>query len=195
MGENSQAAFSSCRHYRWWLARCWGYGGVEVLNLFARIAASPAALRRSADPVGSENDRWLQQRLRLLAGSDGAWRGPARLGARANRQWSAPPSPLCGGGCGAAALGPSLTRTPCPPMARTPSRYAIHLLLAGGHSQVVHFPSLDAFQQWYGTVLNAGPADAFINVPITDLEAEYLVLRPSAVLGIRVEPIYGALDD
>ena len=74
-------------------------------------------------------------------------------------------------------------------MARTPSRYAIHLLLAGGHSQVVHFPSLEAFQQWYGTVLNAGPADAFINVPITDLEAEYLVLRPSAVLGIRVEPI------
>ena len=52
-------------------------------------------------------------------------------------------------------------------MARTPSRYAIHLLLAGGHTQVVHFPSLDAFQQWYGTVLNAGPADAFINVPIT----------------------------
>ena len=80
-------------------------------------------------------------------------------------------------------------------MARTPSRYAIHLLLAGGHRQVVHFPSLEAFQQWYGTVLNAGPADAFINVPITDLEAEYLVLRPSAVLGIRVEPIYGALDD
>jgi hypothetical protein len=80
-------------------------------------------------------------------------------------------------------------------MARTPSRYAIHLLLAGGHTQVVHFPSLDAFQQWYGTVLNAGSADAFINVPITELPGEYLVLRPSAVQGIRVEPIYGALDD
>jgi hypothetical protein len=80
-------------------------------------------------------------------------------------------------------------------MARTPSRYAIHLLLAGGHTQTVHFPSLDAFQQWYGTVLNAGPGDAFINVPITDLEAEYLVLRPSSVLAIRVEPIYGALED
>ena len=80
-------------------------------------------------------------------------------------------------------------------MARTPSRYAIHLLLAGGHTQVVHFPSLDAFQQWYGMVLNAGPADAFINVPITELPGEYLVVRPSAVQGIRVEPIYGALDD
>ena len=80
-------------------------------------------------------------------------------------------------------------------MARTPSSYAIHLLLAGGHTQVVHFASLDAFQQWYGTVLNAGPADAFINVHITELPGEYLVVRPSAVQGIRVEPIYGALDD
>jgi hypothetical protein len=80
-------------------------------------------------------------------------------------------------------------------MARTPSRYAIHLLMAGGHTQVVQFASLDAFQEWYGTVLNAGPADAFINVPITELPGEYLVVRPSAVQGIRVEPIYGALDD
>ena len=80
-------------------------------------------------------------------------------------------------------------------MARTPSRYALHLLLAGGHTQVVLVPSLEAFQQWYGTVLNAGPADAFINVPITELPGEYLVIRPSAVQGIRVEPIYGALDE
>ena len=80
-------------------------------------------------------------------------------------------------------------------MTRTPSRYAIHLLLSRGHEQVVHFPSLDAFQQWYGTVLNAGPADAFINVPITELPGEYLVVRPSAVKVIRVEPVFGALDD
>ncbi len=80
-------------------------------------------------------------------------------------------------------------------MARTPSRYAIHLLLAGGHVQVVHFASLDAFQQWYGTVLNAGPADAFINVPIAELPGEYLEIRPSAVQGIREEPVYAALED
>ena len=47
-------------------ARDWGYGGLEVVNLFARISASPAVLRRSADPVGPENDRWLEQRLRAL---------------------------------------------------------------------------------------------------------------------------------
>ncbi len=59
---------------------------------------------------------------------------------------------------------------------------------------MVHFPSLDAFQQWYGSVLNAGPADAFVNVPIADREGEYLVLRPSSVIAIRVEPQYTALD-
>ena len=68
-------------------ARAWGYGGLEVLNLFARISASPAVLRRSADPVGPENDRWLEQRLRALQtgpaggaiwlgwGNGGVWRG------------------------------------------------------------------------------------------------------------------------
>ena len=68
-------------------ARAWGYGGLEVLNLFARVASSPAVLRRSADPVGSENDRWLEQRLRALQtgpaggaiwlgwGNGGVWRG------------------------------------------------------------------------------------------------------------------------
>ena len=99
---------------------------------------------------------------------------------------------LSGGGC--SILGRALIDSRSP-MARPPIRYAIHLLLAGGHTQVVSFASLDAFQQWYGSVLNAGPADAFINVPIADLPGEYLVLRPSAVQGIRVEPIYGAVDD
>lgn len=80
-------------------------------------------------------------------------------------------------------------------MGRTPSRYAISLLLVGGHQQVVHFASLEAFQTWYGSVLNAGPADVFVNVPISDLEGEYLVVRPSSVVGIRVEPRWSAMED
>lgn len=79
-------------------------------------------------------------------------------------------------------------------MVRTPRRYAIHLLMNGGHREVVHFATLDDFQQWYGGVLNAAGGDAFVNVPIRDLEGEYLVVRPSAVLAIRVEPQFNALD-
>lgn len=80
-------------------------------------------------------------------------------------------------------------------MARTPRRYAIHLHLSGGQSETVLFPNLDAFQQWYGSVLTASAADAFVNVPLSDMDGEYLVLRPSSVIAIRVEPKYNALDE
>ena len=64
----------------------WGYGALEVVNLFARISASPALLRRAADPVGEANDRWLRRALGGSAvevpaaiwlgwGNQGAWRG------------------------------------------------------------------------------------------------------------------------
>jgi hypothetical protein len=44
-------------------------------------------------------------------------------------------------------------------------------------------------------VLNAATLDAFVNVPISDLTSEFLVLRAGSVQAIRVEPIYGALED
>jgi hypothetical protein len=81
-------------------------------------------------------------------------------------------------------------------MPRTPRRFAIHLILNGGHREVVHFPTLEAFQQWYqGSLHAAGAADAFINVPIGELESEYLLVRASSVIGLRVEPQYATLDD
>lgn len=80
-------------------------------------------------------------------------------------------------------------------MSRVPRRFAVHLLFSGGHREVVHFATLDAFQQWYGGVLNAGPPEAYVNVPLSELQSEYLVVRPSAIVGLRVEPIFGADDD
>jgi hypothetical protein len=61
----------------------WGYGALEVLNLFARISPSPAVLRRAADPVGGEADAWIRARLAakphgalwLGWGNHGGWRG------------------------------------------------------------------------------------------------------------------------
>jgi hypothetical protein len=66
--------------------RSWGFGSLEVLNLFARISPSPAVLRRAPDPVGAEADAWLQQRLVaqpqasvwLGWGNQGIWRGRDR---------------------------------------------------------------------------------------------------------------------
>jgi hypothetical protein len=45
-------------------ARAWGFGGVEVVNLFAFRVTLPADLKRSADPVGPDNDRHLHEVLR-----------------------------------------------------------------------------------------------------------------------------------
>jgi len=35
----------------------------------------------------------------------------------------------------------------------------------------------------------------FVNVPLSELDGEYLVVRPEAVIGVRVEPQFAALDD
>ena len=40
-------------------ARRWGYGLLEVVNLFALEASKPKLLRGADDPVGPENDRWI----------------------------------------------------------------------------------------------------------------------------------------
>ncbi|MFY8150301.1 MAG: DUF1643 domain-containing protein [Prochlorococcaceae cyanobacterium] len=42
-------------------ARSWGYGALCVANLFALRSRHPALLRRVADPVGPQNDAFLQQ--------------------------------------------------------------------------------------------------------------------------------------
>lgn len=37
-------------------ARSWGYGAIEVVNLFAYRATKPADMRAATDPIGPDND-------------------------------------------------------------------------------------------------------------------------------------------
>jgi hypothetical protein len=48
-------------------ARRWGYGGIEVVNLFAYRATNPTALRKVRDPVGRGNARHIQSALARAA--------------------------------------------------------------------------------------------------------------------------------
>jgi hypothetical protein len=59
----------------------------------------------------------------------------------------------------------------------------------------VEFRTLEDFQKWYGGVLTSAAPDAFVNVPLEDLELEYLVLRASSVIAIRVEPLFASVQD
>ena len=63
--------------------RRWGFGRLEVINLFGAVATTPAALKRLADPVGTDNEAWIR---RCLIGL-GPWRSeaiPARESAGAD---------------------------------------------------------------------------------------------------------------
>ena len=61
----------------------WGYGAIEVLNLFAWISTDPAGLRLAAEPVGHRNDAWIRRRVQRLLQQETASRGqpPDRRGA------------------------------------------------------------------------------------------------------------------
>ncbi len=77
--------------------------------------------------------------------------------------------------------------------ARTPSEYAVHLLIEGGHREEVRFPTIQEFQKWYsGELMPKAASSEFITVPIKNIQGEYMVLRPSKVLAIRVEPVFSS---
>lgn len=46
-------------------AQSWGYGSLEVVNLFAYRTTKPAELNLVKDPIGSENDRYLKEAFTL----------------------------------------------------------------------------------------------------------------------------------
>ena len=81
-------------------------------------------------------------------------------------------------------------------MARTPSEYSVHLLIDGGHREEIRFATLQDFQLWYSkTLVPKQDSSEFLNVPIKNIQGEYMVVRPTAILGIRVEPIFSSSID
>ncbi|NEO83153.1 MAG: DUF1643 domain-containing protein [Spirulina sp. SIO3F2] len=61
-------------------AQAWGFGALKVVNLFAYRTAQPKQLRQANDPVGQENDRYIQaaaeqsDRVVVAWGNQGCWR-------------------------------------------------------------------------------------------------------------------------
>ncbi len=54
-------------------ARAWGFGGVEVVNLFAWRATSPRDLRRAAAPIGPRNDQVIAEAAARVQAVIVAW--------------------------------------------------------------------------------------------------------------------------
>ncbi|ARV59484.1 hypothetical protein BZZ01_13365 [Nostocales cyanobacterium HT-58-2] len=78
-------------------------------------------------------------------------------------------------------------------MPRTPDEYAVHLLLESGHREEVRFPTIQEFQKWYsGELVPKSTSNDLISVPIKNIQGEYMVVRPSRIVAIRVEPIFSS---
>ncbi len=60
-------------------ARSWGYGRLEVVNLFAYRTSKPSLLKQAAKPIGIDNDRYILEtvkrsaRVILAWGNHGTW--------------------------------------------------------------------------------------------------------------------------
>ncbi|NES86015.1 MAG: hypothetical protein F6K10_34115 [Moorea sp. SIO2B7] len=76
-------------------------------------------------------------------------------------------------------------------MPRKPDEYAVHLFLSSGHKEEVRFIKIQEFQKWYSNELvPKHDSNEFINVPIKNIQGEYMIVRPASVMAIRVEPIF-----
>ena len=67
--EDDDPTLRRCVSY----ARSWGYGGVCIGNLFAYRATDPNELYEVLDPVGPENDKWLEQLAQAAGITVAAW--------------------------------------------------------------------------------------------------------------------------
>jgi hypothetical protein len=56
-------------------AKAWGFGGLDVLNLYAYRATDPSKLFGTKDAIGPDNDLWIRRKTTNLACQKvvGAW--------------------------------------------------------------------------------------------------------------------------
>ena len=81
-------------------------------------------------------------------------------------------------------------------MARTPNEFAVHIIMEGGHREEVKFATIQDFQKWYSNeIVPRSDSGEFINVPLKTIEGEYMVVRPSKIVAIRVEPVFTSSVD
>ena len=64
--------------------RSWGYGGYVLANLFAYRSINPKSLKQASDPIGPENNAYLQTLSETAANTVCAWGNHGQLLNRAS---------------------------------------------------------------------------------------------------------------
>jgi len=67
--EDDDATIRRCMNF----SRRWGYGGMEVVNLFALRATDPTELLQVFRPIGEENDEWVRKAIETSTMTMAAW--------------------------------------------------------------------------------------------------------------------------
>jgi hypothetical protein len=78
-------------------------------------------------------------------------------------------------------------------MAKTPSEYALHLIMEGGQPQTIRIRTSkevnDLIQQIF--FVQAQESSDFLHIPLQS-EGEYLCVRPSRIQAVHVEPVFSS---
>lgn len=77
-------------------------------------------------------------------------------------------------------------------MARTPSAFSMHIHLNGGGHQTIRMTNYkdinDIVQQVF---MQPTIGNDYLNIPLP-LEGEFMIIRPSCIMAIHVEPIFSS---
>ncbi|MFH1984814.1 MAG: DUF1643 domain-containing protein [Pseudomonadota bacterium] len=76
-------------------ARDLGFNAMCVTNLFAFVATSPVKMKRSWDPVGPDNDRWVMRLAKRAGMIIAGWGNDGKFAGRANEIRSMVPRIHC----------------------------------------------------------------------------------------------------
>ena len=66
---NNDPTVTRCINY----SKSWGYGGMYMMNIFAFRTTYPIELKKSNDPVGKNNDYWIEKIQNDVDKCIGAW--------------------------------------------------------------------------------------------------------------------------
>jgi len=77
-------------------------------------------------------------------------------------------------------------------MPRVPSEFAMHIYLNGGHHQTIRMTNYKDINDIVQVVfMQPNVGNDYLNIPM-QLEGEYMIVRPSCISAIHVEPIFGS---
>jgi len=78
-------------------------------------------------------------------------------------------------------------------MAKTPSEYALHLIMESGHPQTVRMRTSKEVNALIQQIffVQAQESSDFLHIPL-QAEGEYLCVRPSRIQAVHVEPLFSS---